>query len=253
MSNHPGFYDQEYRQRRNYIAKCSGPECEDIKYLATETGTWKHIFCKLDKLYKTQACKPYRAALATLDVTSESIPQFKSLNSSLSQYDFCIQPVRGLIDTRAFMTKLAESVMLCTRYIRHHTHPEYTPEPDIVHEVMGHCVFFADKKYRDLNRAFGQAALKADNDTLEKIARVYWYTVEFGICTEDGRPKAWGAGLLSSIKELASISTIDIEVLDLEVLMSTDYDTMNPHVKLYKSTKDFYSTADEIISFLSQI
>jgi phenylalanine-4-hydroxylase len=247
---HPGFEDLKYRKRRDHIAANLAETCEDILYLETENKTWTYIFAELNKLYTSSACSPYRSSLGSLNISSELIPQFSQINKELAAHNFRVHPVEGLIETRRFMEKLSEGTMLCTRYIRHHSSPHYTPEPDIVHEVMGHCVFFADPKYRELNRAFGEAALKANDDDLEKIAKVYWYTVEFGICTEDCAPKAWGAGLLSSIKELSNIDSIPTEVLDLQKLTNTDYDTMNPHAKLYKSTQNFYNTADTIISFL---
>ena len=248
---HPGFEDQEYRKRRNFIAANLSETCEDILYLKSENDTWRHIFVELNKLYAFHACSPYRSSLGSLNISCEAIPQFSQINKALAAHDFRVQPVEGLIDTRRFMEKLSEGTMLCTRYIRHHSSPYYTPEPDIVHEVMGHCVFFADQKYRELNRAFGRAAKRVDNDLLEKIAQLYWYTVEFGICTEAGKPKAWGAGLLSSVEELGNVQTIHTESLSIRDLMNLEYDTMNPHKKLYRSPGDFYQTADEIIRLLS--
>ena len=253
MSFHPGFEDREYRKRRNYIAANLAESCEDILYLESENATWKHIFTSLNKLYTSSACKPYRSSLGSLNISSEAIPQFSQINKELAKYDFRVHPVEGLIGTRKFMEKLSEGTMLCTRYIRHHSKPNYTPEPDIVHEVMGHCVFFADQKYRELNRAFGRAAQRVDNVLLEKIAQLYWYTVEFGICTEDDEPKAWGAGLLSSVEELNNVRTIPKEILSFRDLMYLDYDTMNPHKKLYQSPDDFYQTGDEIIKFLNSL
>ena len=253
MKNHPGFEDREYRKRRDHIAANLAETCEDILYLETENKTWEYIFTELNKLYISSACSPYRSSLGSLNISSDSIPQFSQINKELASHDFRVHPVEGLIGTRRFMEKLSEGTMLCTRYIRHHSNPHYTPEPDIVHEVMGHCVFFADPKYRELNRAFGRAAKRADNVLLEKIAQLYWYTVEFGICTEEGDPKAWGAGLLSSVEELSNVRTIPTETLSFRDLMYLDYDTMNPHKKLYRSPGDFYQTADEIINLLNSL
>ena len=250
---HPGFQDPSYRARRDFIASHLAQTCEDIVYLDTENWTWQYVVDKLNDLYNENACSPYRDALSAINVSFNTIPQFREINESLIPYDFRVYPVEGLISTRKFMQELAEGTMLCTRYIRHHSHPYYTPEPDIIHEVMGHCVFFADPKYRELNRAFGKAARKASDDVLEKIAQLYWYTVEFGICTEDNVPKAFGAGLLSSVQELTNMKSIKTERLDFDVITRTSYDTMHPHTKLYKSPDNFYDTADKIIDFLSQI
>ena len=250
---YPGLEDHDYLRRRHEIAADLSDDCCDILYTEAENKTWEYIYRKLNDLYSSSACMPYRQCLESMSISPDLIPQFREINEILKSHDFQVLPVQGLIDTRVFLERLSRGSMLCTRYIRHHSHPEYTPEPDIVHEVMGHCVFFADEKYRELNKAFGNAAVSASDDLIEKIAQIYWYTVEFGVCSELGEPKAWGAGLLSSIKELENVKSIPTEDLDLEKLMMIDYDTMNPHEKLYRSKGDFYETADEIIDFLNRL
>ena len=93
-------------------------------------------------------------------------------------------PVAGLISARGFLSCLGRGVFLSTQYMRHHSMPLYTPEPDVIHELIGHATSFFDPDFVRLSRLFGQAALVADAPTLARLERVYWYTLEFGLARE---------------------------------------------------------------------
>ncbi len=251
--DHPGFNDASYRKRRDFIAKLGNDSSIDIKYTETERLTWWEVSQKLMKLYPRFACKAYNVSLAASKITCENIPQLSEINNTLEKKGFSIQPVSGLITPRSFLETLEKNVMLCTRYIRHHSVPEYTPEPDIIHEVLGHCVFFHDEKYRELNRAFGRAARRACDDSLLRISRIYWYTVEFGLCTENNNVKAYGAGLLSSLQELSNTNNVEIAPMRFEDIAGSSFDTMTTHSKLYLSPYTYEKTASIIIDFLESL
>jgi phenylalanine-4-hydroxylase len=114
---------------------------------------------------------------------------------------------------------------LCTQYIRHHSTPLYTPEPDVAHELIGHAVTLANPRLAEINRLFGEAVSRTKSaEDLDRLARVYWFTIEFGVLRENGDVKAYGTGLLSSAGELAEMHKAELRPLDLEAAANHVYD-----------------------------
>lgn len=229
--DHPGFRDAEYRARRNRIARLAleyraGETVPDAPYTEAEHGVWRAIRRALEPAHGLHACAEYLECVRRLGLPRERIPQMREVSERVEACSgFRLEPVAGLVEPRVFLESLARGVFLSTQYIRHHSAPLYTPEPDVAHEVLGHAVTLASEALADINRLFGEAVRRTRvPEALERLSRVYWFTVEFGVLREGGEVKAYGAGLLSSAGELAAMRDAELRPLDLEAASRTDYD-----------------------------
>src|SRR5207245_4144210 len=120
--------------------------------------------------HQKYACAGYLECLKRLEFEPDRIPQLRQVNEKVHAISgFRLEPVAGLVQPRVFLENLADGVFLCTQYIRHYSTPLYTPEPDVVHEIVGHGVTLASPRLAELNRLFGEAVkTTADSDALNR-------------------------------------------------------------------------------------
>ena len=238
--DHPGFHDPTYRRRRDEIAQIAlahrvGDTVPDAPYTSEEQGVWRDVRSRLAPLQARLVCRQLLEAERAFPLGLNRIPQLAEINSRLAPATgFRMEPVTGLVRARTFLTTLGHHVFLSTQYIRHHSRPLYTPEPDIIHELIGHAASLAHPHVARANATIGNAAALADEDELERLERVYWYTFEFGLVEEAQQVKAFGAGLLSSAGELQQIE--DGPKLcdwDLDRIAETPYDPTDMQPQLY--------------------
>jgi phenylalanine-4-hydroxylase len=230
--DHPGFRDLAYRARRDEIAEIAlryepGASIPDAPYTEEEQQLWRIVRAALRPQHQSHACAEYLKCVERLGLSCERIPQLREVSERVEAISgFRLEPVGGLVAPRLFLESLANGVFLSTQYIRHHSTPLYTPEPDVVHELLGHAVLLASEGIAELNRLVGEAVKRTTTEeALERLARVYWFTIEFGVLKEAGEVKAYGAGLVSSAGELEAMRRAELRPLDLEAAARQEFDT----------------------------
>jgi len=238
--DHPGFRDQVYRDRRNSIARAALEFDENkpiplIEYTAEENAVWATVCKKLEVLHARFACREYLDGFSKLLVSQNQVPQLAQISERISiASGFRMLPVAGLVTSKQFLSQLGRQVFLSTQYIRHSSRPLYTPEPDLIHEVIGHAASLCNPALACLNQMFGQVAMRAPDERIVELERLYWFTVEFGTVLEGGKPKAFGAGLLSSFGELERFATeAFLRPFDVNSAIKFAYDPTDYQKTLY--------------------
>jgi phenylalanine-4-hydroxylase len=229
--DHPGAADPTYRQRRNEIAAAAlawspGQPIPRIDYTDEEQEVWRTVCRALAPKHERLACRAFREAKAALALPEDRIPQLDEVTTGLRPLTgYSYHPAAGLVPLDEFYGSLADRVFHSTQYVRHPSAPLYTPEPDLVHEVIGHGNLLADPTVAEVKRLAGEAARRCETpEGLQFLADVFWFTIEFGVMWEEGGLRCYGAGLLSSYGEIEEFRAADVRPLDFLAMGTLDYD-----------------------------
>ena len=174
------------------------------RYTEEEHALYRRLFERQSKLVPRYACPEWIQAIAGLDASRE-IPKFSEITKQLRKATgWQIVPVPGLIPDEAFFTHLANRRFPVTVWLRTPEEFDYIVEPDVFHDFFGHVPLLFDRVYADHLYEYGKGGLKAMRlDAVKFLARLYWFTIEFGLVNTKDGVRAYGAGLMSSGGELA--------------------------------------------------
>jgi phenylalanine-4-hydroxylase len=238
--DHPGVTDARYRARRDELAGLAaawepGRPVPCPVYSDSEHEVWATVSAALEDLHDAHACRAFREGKDRLGLPTDRVPQLTEVTDLLGALgSFRYLPVAGLAPLRHFYASFSEGTFWSTQYLRHPSVPLYTPEPDVIHEVIGHANQLADPGYAELYRMVGRAVERTEGEeALRFLSHVFWYTMEFGVLMEAGEVKAFGAGILSSVGETAGFAEADIRPADLLAMGRGDYDITRFQPVLY--------------------
>jgi phenylalanine-4-hydroxylase len=230
-ADHPGASDPAYRERRNVIAAYAlawepGTPPPRIDYTEAEHDVWRIVCRELAPKHAKYACREFREAAAKLALPADHIPQLDEVTAGLEPLTgYRYHPAAGLVPLREFSGSLGDRIFHSTQYVRHGAMPLYTPEPDLIHEVVGHGNLLASARFAEIKRQAGLAAQRVVTDeALQFLADVFWFTMEFGVLREDGEVRAYGAGILSSYGEIEEFRGADLRPLDILAMATQEYD-----------------------------
>ncbi len=209
-ADHPGINDSAYIARREELFavtrkhRLEGLPPPRIAYLPEETRIWREVSPKLDELHQKHASAIYLQAKQELAITTDEIPQLCDLSQRLErETQMHLVPAEGALQYRTFYKSISQRGFPVTQFLRHGSHPEFTPEPDMIHDCLGHVPPLMNRDYAELLTLIGKAAATTPHgDQVLALKRFSWFSIEFGLIEEQGETKVFGAGILSSFGEI---------------------------------------------------
>lgn len=233
-AGHPGLGDAAYlARRRDLFALCRehrlkrmGPPL--VAYTDEERRIWREVTPRLDALHAQHASSIYLKAKRDLGIREDDIPQLRHLSAQLEGMSgMRLVPAEGPIPYRTFYSYIAERGFPVTQFLRHGSKPEFTPEPDMIHDCLGHVPPLVNHDYAALLTLIGKAAVSVKSgDQVLALKRLSWFSIEFGLIEEQGETKIFGAGILSSLGEIPfSLSAaVARRPFVTDEVIDTDYD-----------------------------
>jgi phenylalanine-4-hydroxylase len=198
------------------------------RFTEVEHRTWVTLYERQMKVLPGRACEPFLKGLDALDLHGGGIPDFRKLNAALNALTgWTVVAVPGLVPDDVFFDHLANRRFPSGNFIRRPDQLDYIQEPDVFHDVFGHVPMLADPTFADYMQAYGKGGERAlQLGQLHNLARLYWYTVEFGLMESPEGLRIYGAGIVSSATE--SVFSLDDPSpnrlgFDLERVMRTLY------------------------------
>ena len=212
--------------------KLTGPvpehdEIEYPNYPESDHEIWRFLFDRQMKFLPGRACDEYMRGSERLKFTPDKIPALKDLsNIFYKTTGWKIARVPGLIHEQDFFGMLQRKIFPSTDYIRGKDELDYTPAPDLFHDMFGHMPLLTDPNFASFYQMFGEAAFHAKGENRKKLETFHWFTVEFGLIRKPEGMRIYGAGIISSLGEIQHALSNDVKVLDFnpEKIVTQEYD-----------------------------
>ena len=199
------------------------------RYTAENHEVWGVIFAKRMEQLAEAGSNVFLSGASVINLRPDGVPDLREVNRRLNECTgWSSHGVPGYLPAKAFFAFLAQRQFPTTITVRPKSQMDYLPEPDIIHDVFGHVPLHADPVFADFLQTYGKAALHTNSKHhTERLARLFWFTVEFGLIHEDGRLKLYGSGLISSEGEghhALESKDVDRRPFDLETVCETDFE-----------------------------
>ena len=257
--DHPGFDDEQYRAHRNRIAELAlhyreGEPVPCVAYTENEHELWTRVAFELEQKHEKYACEEFRHGAEQLSLARCGVPQLGDVSQRLEKVTgFRLAPAPGLVPLRQFYGSLERNVFWATQYVRYHTYPNFSPEPDIIHELIGHANTLASKRFAHVYNLVGAAINRLETDAaVQLVSRVFWFMLEYGVAWERGELCAFGASLLSSFGELEQFRSVPTRDVDVKAMGEQDYDVANYQPVLFAS-RSLAHAEDFLGSFMTTV
>ena len=173
------------------------------RYTPEEHAVWDTLYARQSAMLQDRAAPAFLRGIDVLKMSRPGIPDFKELSERLTALTgWRVAAVPGLVPDEVFFRHLANRTFVAGRFIRRPDQLDYLQEPDVFHDLFGHVPLLSDPTFADYMQAYGEGGLRSLSfGSLEQLARLYWYTVEFGLIRDGGGLKLYGAGIVSSFGE----------------------------------------------------
>jgi phenylalanine-4-hydroxylase len=225
------------------------------KYTDVEQATWRQLCERQNALLPGRACQEFHEGQERLQLSATQIPSLRDLSAHLQEASgWQVARIPGLLHEEDFFRLLARATFPSTDYIRTPEELDYTPAPDMFHDIYGHMPLITIPSFANFYKLFGEIAGRAQGKNRRRLERIYWFTVEFGLLRTTEGTRIYGAGILSSPKEILHALSDKVTRLpfDPAVVCETEYDVWHMQDKLFviesfeKLENDFSAWVEEM-------
>ena len=220
-------------------------------YTPEQHAVWAELVRRRRPQIESHACQAYLQGYKIIGLEDDRLPNLAAISARLKpRTGWSATPVSGFLPSDAFFEMLDARMFPTTTWLRSRDSLGYTPEPDIFHDVFGHVPMHAQPVFADFLQHYGSVCSKIkDKDTLERLGRLFWYTVEFGLIREGGKVKVYGSGVISSQNECTNVIDGGCEVreFNLDEVLGTPVKVDQIHHRLFaiESFDEIYEAMHE--------